>query len=136
MELFFIPKGLIAVTIGGNRMKKGIIALSVLALVAITASSVFARGRGEGCGMGGGQGFGGSYMQQELGLTDAQQDKIFKISQEYRQKFYDNRKDYVKVAELRAEKVKAIDAVLTKEQKEKFANLHKDGPSKGKGPRR
>lgn len=135
MELFFNSKGLIAVTIGGSRMKKGIIALSVLALVAITASSVFARGRG-GCGMGG-QGFGGnSYMQQELGLTDAQQDKIFKISQEYRQKFYDNRKDYVKVAELRAEKVKAIDAVLTKEQKEKFATMHQNGNSKRKGPRK
>jgi Spy/CpxP family protein refolding chaperone len=116
-------------------MKKGIIALSVLALVAITASSVYARGRG-GCGMGGQGGFGGSYMQQELGLTDAQQDKIFKISQEYRQKFYDNRKDYVKVAELRAEKVKAIDSVLTKEQKEKFANLQKDRGSNRKGPRR
>jgi Spy/CpxP family protein refolding chaperone len=113
-------------------MKKGIIALSVLALVAITASSVYARGRG-GCGMGG-EGFGGnSYMQQELALTDAQHDKIFKISQEYRQKFYDNRKDNVKLAELRAERIKAIDAVLTKEQKDKFASLQNNRYGRGRG---
>jgi Spy/CpxP family protein refolding chaperone len=119
---------------GGNRMKKGMITLAVLAAVIVAGTSLYARGRGGSGPVPDGRScFGGTgYMQQELNLTQDQQDKIFKINQDFRQKMYDNRKDYIKCAELRVEKLKAIDAVLTKEQKEKLASLHaKRGAGRG-----
>jgi Spy/CpxP family protein refolding chaperone len=114
-------------------MKKGFMLMAVIGIVALSAAAVFARG---GYGMfGNGPGSGGySYMQQELNLTDQQQDQIFKISQEYRQKFYDNRKDSGKFEALRTERLKAIEGVLNAEQKEKFAKIQKDRDSRRRGP--
>ena len=116
-------------------MKKGIMTLAMIGVIIAASAAVFARGGGYGVA-GSGNGFGGnSYMQQELKLTDAQQDQIFKINQDYRQKFYDNRKDSSKFATLRDEHQKAVESVLTVEQKEKFATLQKDRGSRHKGHR-
>lgn len=106
-------------------MKKIIISISAIAILAISGNVLFARG---GMGFEGGNGI----MQKELNLTADQQDKIFKISQDFRQKMYDNRKDTVKVAEIRVERLKAIIAVLTPEQKEKFNTLQQNRPERSK----
>jgi Spy/CpxP family protein refolding chaperone len=113
-------------------MKKSIVLFSLvsaLAIIAFAGSSVYARGNG-------GKNDGRQNIQKELNLTAEQQDKIFKINQDFRQKAYDNRKDTIKVAELRVEKLKAVYAVLTPEQKEKFNTLHQNRQGKsgcGKG---
>jgi Spy/CpxP family protein refolding chaperone len=109
-------------------MKNILVSISAIAILAISGNALFARGD---MGMQGGNGI----MQKELNLTTEQQDKIFKISQDFRQKAYDNRNDTVKVAEIRVERLKAIIAVLTPEQKEKFNTLHQnrqDKPNRNK----
>jgi Spy/CpxP family protein refolding chaperone len=114
-------------------MRKGMMTLAVLGTLAVASTSIYAFGR-DGSGMGRGQGFSGnSYMQQELKLTDQQQDQIFKISQEFRQKMYDNRKNPDKITVLRDEHVKAIEGILTADQKAKFATLQKERGSR-RGP--
>jgi Spy/CpxP family protein refolding chaperone len=104
-------------------MKRSFITAAIVFFVAAAGSSVFAYG-GKGFGS---NGLGGSYMQQELKLTSEQQDKIFKIDQEYNQKFYDNRNNPVKSSDLRNERFKAVYGVLTKEQQEKLAALQANG---------
>ncbi len=112
-------------------MNRNMMLLLLAAVLVFTAPSVFARGNGQGQAFE--RGAGPHMMQgqrfRDLDLSEAQQDKIFKISQEYRQKMYDSRKDPVKRAELRAEHFKAVYAVLTAEQKAKLAsNDDKAGP--------
>lgn len=61
-------------------------------------------------------------MQEKLGLTDEQVEKIFKINTDYRQKIFENRKNSDKVEILKTERQKEIENILTKEQKDKIKN--------------
>ena len=67
-------------------------------------------------------------MHNDLGLTDAQQEKIFKIDQDYMDKFYKNRKDENKIQELREKYHSEIQSVYTPEQKAKMEEFKKNGP--------
>jgi len=116
-------------------MSKKIATLLLAALFIVSGTSAFARGMGRGAGDGDGDCRGGMFGRaaDELNLTEVQQEKIFKINQEYRQKFYDSRKDPIKLADLRAEHFKAVYAVLTSEQKEKFISSERGGFGPGMG---
>lgn len=116
-------------------MKKVFVVFSVFAVLALAGASAYARGKG-GCGAGG-PGFGGQgKMQQELGLTDDQQAKLFKINQDFRQKMFDSRKDTAKQTALRDEHRKNVEAVFTADQKAKLDQLRNNrGCGFGKGGR-
>ena len=122
MKPFYQIRGLqITMTEWRKNMNRKMVALLVATAVVMSGTSLMARGYGKGDGNNG-RGSGNGYMYEQLNLSDAQQDKMFKISQDYRQKFYDNRDNPVKLAELRAEKFKAMYAVLTKEQQAKLTS--------------
>jgi hypothetical protein len=123
----------------------GLIVAAMLTALTLAGSNVFARGRGmgdgTGAGCGGCDGKGGGpggfhhleYMKTELGLTDEQVKKIFDIGTQYRQKYFDNRGNPDKIKALREEHRKAVDSVLTKEQKEKREKLFESGSHRGHG---
>ena len=119
-------------------MKKLIIAFAIIAALAITIDSVFARGWGKcgNCNYSGDKGFGPGYghgfrhlefMKTELGLTDKQVKQIFDIGTQYREKYFENRNNPDKINELRTEHKKAVEAVFTKEQAEKFNTIKNKG---------
>jgi Spy/CpxP family protein refolding chaperone len=123
-----------------NFMKKIVfIALSVMILsLAVLPLSAQKGGKGEGHGKYG-HGMGNpvmhfNMMQEKLGLTDAQVDKIYKIHKDYMDKFYQNRKDESKIKELHAKLIGEFQNVLTPEQKAKWEemkkNRHKDDNNK------
>lgn len=92
----------------------------------------------EGCPgfglMGGMPGFHYQWFQKDLGLTDEQLDKIYKIQKDNLDKFYQARNDYDKVRELRTKQDAEIDGVLTAEQKTKLNELRKNRPVYDKKP--
>ncbi|HPR48442.1 MAG TPA: hypothetical protein PK341_10710 [Spirochaetota bacterium] len=112
-------------------MQRNIIATIIAALV-ITGAMVLSpetgnareqyRGKGWGtCGEGRGKPFGHlDRMQYFLDLSDAQVEKIFKIDQEYREKYFKNRNSYETVEKLREDHRKAVQDVLTDKQKERY----------------
>lgn len=117
-------------------MKKSLTALTIAAVVALAGTSpLMARGWGggqnngicDGHGMGMVQPFHHiDRMQYFLGLSDAQADKIYKVDSEYRDKYYQNRKNQDAIQKLREEHKNARLNVLTKEQKEKWNNFIKE----------
>lgn len=127
-----------------GRATVGIAAACALVAVTLFSGDLYAqrgpgKGMGKGMGMCMGMGHGGcgimhlEFMQKELGLSDEQVKKIFDIGTEYRQKCFDSRKDPEKLKSIREEHMKAVDAVFTKEQKEKLDRLHKKGRRSGMG---
>lgn len=118
----------------------GLFAIAIVAVFSLVTADVFARGQGKG-GPGGCPGAGPGMhgfghldrMQKELGLTDEQVKKIFDIGTQYRQKYFDNRGNRDKVKALHEEHRKAVEAVFTKEQKEKHDKLFSKGWKHGKG---
>jgi hypothetical protein len=62
-------------------------------------------------------------MQYYLGLSDAQVEKIFRVDQDYREKYFKNRNSYEAVEKLRGEHRKAIEDVLSDVQKERFNKM-------------
>lgn len=64
------------------------------------------------------------HMQQNLGLSDEQAKKIADIDSEYRELYSKNRNDYGRIDALRLQHRKAIEGVLTPEQKKKFADAY------------
>jgi len=79
------------------------------------------------------------YMKQNLGLDDAQIKKIDEIDAKYRELYYTNRNDFNKIDSLRVEHKKAIDKVLTEEQRKKFSDSYENrwrgwGHGRGMGP--
>lgn len=80
-----------------------------------------------------------NFLQKDLGLTDEQTDKIYKIQKEYMDKFYQNRNDGDKVRELRTKQNAEIENILTAEQKTKLSEYRNRPPRfhdkhwKGKG---
>ncbi len=124
-------------------MKKGILTLAVSTIISLTVADAFSQGYGRGGGRRGpGPGFNGGcgsgkylFLKEELGLTDKQVEKIFRIDSEFREKYFKNRNNRTRILEIRVEHRKAIEKVLTKEQKEKFNNLR---PGRGyrRGPGR
>ena len=117
-------------------MKKSLTALTIAAVVALAGTSpLMARGSGggyhnnvcDGSGTGMVQPFHHiDRMQYFLGLSDAQADKIYKVDSEYRDKYYQNRKNHDAIQKLREEHKNARLNVLTKEQKEKWNNFIKE----------
>jgi Spy/CpxP family protein refolding chaperone len=78
-------------------MKRIILTLLSLAILAGTGSALFARGMGYGgcsgygMGMNGGPGYHG-WMFDNLKLTEEQEQKIHKINKDYADKFFEARK--------------------------------------------
>lgn len=115
-------------------MKKNLLIITALLVFAVAASDAFAFGRngGYGCpGYGPGSGFGGgfrhlNYLQEELGLTDQQVKQIFDIGTKYRERRFENRNNPEKLGQLRDDHRKAVEAVFTKEQLDKFNKLRYD----------
>ncbi len=121
-------------------MKKGLIALSIAAVMALAAANLFAQGYGRGfCGgPGGGKGYGPGMgfrhieaMKSELGLSDEQEKKIFDIGTKFREKYFENRGNNDKIESLRNDHRKEIEKVLTKEQAEKFKSGFGGGNRRG-----
>jgi Spy/CpxP family protein refolding chaperone len=107
-------------------MKKKLLIISALLVFTVAASDTYAFGRrggpgGPGFGPGMGGGFRGlNYMQKELGLTDQQVKQIFDLGTQFREKSFENRNNPDKLADLRTDHRKAVEAVFTKEQLEKL----------------
>ncbi len=80
-----------------------------------------------------------TYLKKDLGLTDEQTDKIYKIHRDHLDKFYQNRNDYDKIRELRIKQNSEIESILTSEQKAKWKEFRNKPPRfrdknwKGKG---
>jgi len=70
-------------------------------------------------------------MQEKLGLTDNQVDKMYKIHKDYMDKFYQNKDNPDKIKELREQCREEMKNVLTPEQKAKMDNFAKDKMKKG-----
>jgi len=85
--------------------------------------------------MGGMQGPHIGILQKDLGLSDEQVDKIYKIHRDNMDKFYQNRNDGDKVRELKTKQDAEIENVLTAEQKTKWNELKNNHPMYDKKPR-
>jgi len=87
---------------------------------------------GQGYGpMGGMNGHRLEMLQKDLGLSNEQVDKIYKIHRDSMDKFYQNRNDGDKVRELREKEFTEIESVLTAEQKAKWNEYKKNRPMRG-----
>ena len=77
------------------------------------------------------------FLQKDLGLSDEQTDRIYKVHRDYLDKFYQNRNDGDKVRELRTKQNADIEKILTAEQKTKWNELknktHRYRDKSGKG---
>ncbi len=73
-------------------------------------------------------------MQKDLGLSNDQLDKIYRIHRDNMDKFYQNRNDADKVRELRTKQDAEIEKVLTPEQVTKWNELKKNHPMYDKRP--
>lgn len=118
-------------------IKKTFSALAVLLIMAFAGSELLARdgyqrGKGRGYhGNCGGPGYGRyhhlDFLQKEIGLTDAQVEKIIRLDADYRIKYHRNRKSPDKLRSLRDQYQKDFDKILTKKQKEKIKKFRTDG---------
>ena len=123
-------------------MRKAIITLSVITVMAFAAAEAFSQGWGRGNGFCNGPGYGRGYgyrggpgmsgrnidsMKYELDLTDNQIKKIFKLGSEFRGKYFENRNNRDKIQSLRIEHRKAIENVLTAKQKDKYKSYNSYG---------
>ncbi|MCL2142626.1 MAG: hypothetical protein FWH46_07165 [Methanimicrococcus sp.] len=70
-------------------------------------------------------------MQNSLGLSNEQSDRIFKINRDYMDQFYQNRNNESKIKELRAKQIGEIQNVLTPEQRAKWDEMKKNRQKKG-----
>jgi len=70
-------------------------------------------------------------MQDKLGLTNNQVDKMYKIKKDYMDKFYQDRNNADKIKELKAKRRGEMDSVLTPEQKAKWDGFKKDKEKHG-----
>ncbi len=123
-------------------MKKLLIGLAIGSVIALGANSLYAwGGSGNGCCGGNnteknGQGYMMGYgmhgyghlvfLKEKAGLSDDQIDKIIKIDSDYSSKFFKNRDNADKISSLRAEHKKAVESVLTADQKKKLDEFSKD----------
>jgi len=117
------------------KTKKNLLALILIVSFSLMASNLLARGRGDSQERRSGYNKSSQMkrgpigflnkMQEELGLSDQQVEEIYKVSSEYRDKIFQNRKNLEEVKKLREEKRKAVKQILTDEQKEKFEDFNK-----------
>ena len=77
-----------------------------------------------------------SFLQKDLGLSDDQVDKIYKISRNYMDRFYQDRNDGDKVRELRIKLNSEFDNILSPEQKIKWKDLRSRPPRFRDKPRK
>ena len=71
-------------------------------------------------------------MQDKLGLTNAQVDRMYNIHKNYMDEFYKNRRDENKIKELHTKKISEIRDVLTPEQRAKWDEMKKNRKKCGK----
>ena len=121
-------------------MKRIMLTMLALVILAGTGSALFARGMGNGgcsgygMGMNGGPGYHG-WLFDQLKLTEEQELKIHKINKDYADKFFEARKDRDAHFKVRESHRKEIEKVLTKEQLEKVKDFKGPHHGKGKGMR-
>ena len=123
-------------------MKKGLLTLSIIAIIAFSVSDIYSWGwghMGSNMGhmgnsysnMGPGNMQGSSYgngmneknmdaMINDLDLTEKQVEKITSLGSEFRAKYYQNRGNRNKIESLRAEHRMAVENVLEKEQRDRY----------------
>jgi len=104
------------------------LSLTILSLAALPLSAE-KRGKGDGhgkCGHEMGMQKDFAKMQDKLGLTNDQVDKMNKIHKDYMEKFQQNKDNPDKVKELREKYHKEMENVLTPEQKAKWENMKKN----------
>jgi len=102
-----------------------------LVILSLGASTLSARGMGNGMGMH--KPFQHLEMlQYKFDLTNAQVDRIYKIDKEYMDKFHQNRNDADKIKDLREKHRAEIESILTPEQKTKWNDFGKNRPMKNK----
>ena len=137
MEPFIKRAGLTNKNKEERLMKKTIFtALSLVLSLAVLPLYAEKGGKGNGDGkrghkMGMHQSFMRlNMMQDKLGLTDSQVDRMYKIEKDYTEKSYQNRNNPDKIKALRDEQRKEMENVLTSEQKIKKGNFAKDFKSK------
>jgi len=90
-------------------------------------------GHGYGMGFGSGCYNNSDAMMQNLGLSSEQVKKIDGIDVKYRDMYFRNRGDYKKIESFRLEHRKAIEKVLTPEQRKKYSEAY-DYRWRGWGP--
>ncbi len=81
-------------------------------------------GKGYGLGYCSGLYSSEEYMKKDLKLSDEQAKKIADIDSRFRDLYKQNKKNYSKIDELRIEHKKAIEDVLSPEQKKKFTDTY------------
>lgn len=98
-------------------MKKFLSIAALVAGIAFSSQVLYAQGMGPGgCGGAGGMGYGPGIMYEDLNLTDEQADKIYKLDREFREKVWKDMPEHRK----------AIDKILTPEQKKKLEDARKE----------
>jgi len=63
-------------------------------------------------------------MTKDLGLSEGQADKIFKIDSMYRALYFENRGNFERIDYLREQHRRAIEIVLNDLQRQKFSNVY------------
>ncbi len=124
-------------------MKKILAAIAIGSVMILGTASAYAwGGNGKGCCQGGGAGYGMGnqmgyghvyYLKERAGLSDEQVEKIFKIDSDYRLKYYQNREKSDKLNTLRTEHKKAVEGVLSADQKKKLDEFYKDRGNRNYG---
>lgn len=110
-------------------MKKTTILMTALAVIFLTSSISARRG-----------GMGGpphdpvmhlNHLQQTVGLSDAQVEKLFTLSEKYRKQAFQNRKNPKKLYEIRESHRKDAMKVFTKAQLQKIKEMRGSRPGPG-----
>jgi len=112
------------------------LSLTILSLAALPLSAQIWQDDGDGKGAHKKMGMHKPFMhfnkmQEKLGLTDNQVDKMYNIHKDYMDKFYQNKDNPDKIKELRNQCREEMKNVLTPEQKAKIDNFAKDKMKKG-----
>ena len=116
-------------------MKKTIFISLSLVIMSLAVLPLFAEKKGKENGNGAGMRkpfMHFNMMQDKLGLTNDQVDKMYKIEKDYMDKFYQNRNNPDKIEELRNKRSEEIKSVFTPEQNVKWNNFIKDREKGGK----
>ncbi|HOO71425.1 MAG TPA: hypothetical protein PK926_06655 [Spirochaetota bacterium] len=120
-------------------MKKLLITATALTALSLGGALAYAQGWGPGHhGYGYHHGYYNGYgyhhiefLKDELNLSEKQVEAIIKINSDFRVKFFKNRDDAKKIEVLRAEQKKAVENVLTAEQKKKYTDLETNWRGRG-----
>ena len=116
-------------------MKKTLAALTIFAVLAVPASSAFAKKKKQRINNPNPimkSVLDINAMQKRIQLTDEQAVKIYEINKSYLEKYFQNRKDIEKVKSLGKEHRTAVHEVFTDEQKTKMSERKDKRGKRGK----